>query len=112
MEWRETAAALEQLSAIPHNVTFIKLKSIWDLDVCALSQLMVPEAGLPLMELVDCLDGQDGRCHSPGTRRQSESGSNYSDNDSFGLEESEDPTDSDMSDGDDEGPDMGAYATG
>ncbi|KAG8701887.1 hypothetical protein FRC08_003843 [Ceratobasidium sp. 394] len=76
-EWREIAVALEQLSAIPHNVTSIKLKGIWDLDVCALSQLLAPETGLPFVELVDCVDGPDGRCTNPETIGvcESESGS-------------------------------------
>ncbi|KAG9085927.1 hypothetical protein FS749_004007 [Ceratobasidium sp. UAMH 11750] len=110
-EWREIAVALEQLSAIPHNVTSIKLKGIWDLDVCALSQLLAPETGLPFVELVDCVDGPDGRCTNPETIGvcESESGSYYTDNDSFDSEESEDSTDSEMSSGDDEGSNMRAY---
>ncbi|KAG8718707.1 hypothetical protein FRC09_012225 [Ceratobasidium sp. 395] len=109
VEWREVELALLQLSSVSHSVVHIELDRIWDINMSTLGQLLAPGAGLPRVKFTDCADGQDGRCTKPEHTFmcESDSGSNYSDDASFTSGQDESSTDSEMSDGEDEGSDMG-----
>ncbi|KAG8684971.1 hypothetical protein FRC08_013381 [Ceratobasidium sp. 394] len=115
IEWREVMVALEELEEISHGLSRVELKEIWDVDMDALDELLENRDGLPAIEIIDCLDAHHGRCtdsdHYPCS---SESGSNYSDNSSFVWEKGSPPSvldseGSEISYGEDEGPEMGEY---
>ncbi|KAG9085773.1 hypothetical protein FS749_004110 [Ceratobasidium sp. UAMH 11750] len=114
MEWREVMIALEELEEISHGLSRVELKEIWDLDMDMLCELLENRDGLPAVELIDCFHAHHGRCTDDHYPCSSESGSNYSDNSSFVWEKGSPPSvldseGSEISYGEDEGPEMGEY---
>ncbi|KAG9086726.1 hypothetical protein FRC06_002963 [Ceratobasidium sp. 370] len=115
VEWREVMIALEELEKVPHGLLCVELKEIWDLDASTLRELLEFSDGLPAVEVIDCLDAHGGRCtNSDHYPCSSETGSNYSNNSSFVWTRGSPPSEldsegSEISYGEDEGPDMGEY---
>ncbi|KAF8596281.1 hypothetical protein BDV93DRAFT_610969 [Ceratobasidium sp. AG-I] len=84
-EWREVLVALNQLTNLPHSLSRLRLEQVWDMENYDWDALQLHENKIPTVELVDCLDGQVGRCGNNLHTRlcESQDGSNFSSNSSF-----------------------------
>lgn len=61
-EWREVLVALDQLISLPHTMSCLRLERVWDMETYDWDTLRQCDNGIPIVELVDCLDGSNGWC--------------------------------------------------